>query len=72
MGHPRKSKPVEIETILNRRLFTIVNNKHRLVTHKDGHLLLFHRKKDAQRWLLNNDINDTWRVEKLEILVTKV
>jgi hypothetical protein len=74
-----KQKPSEIELILDKNLWVIVNNKHRPIYHKDGHLLIFPRKKDAESWLdtalekVNNtgDSIWTWRIIKLSILISR-
>lgn len=64
------NKDPEIQTILDKKLYMVVNRHHRPIYHKDGHLMLFSRKKDAERWLEKNQTED-WRIEKLNIYIFK-
>lgn len=71
----RQKKP-EVEQVLDRKLYVIVDNKHRPITHMDGHLMIFHRMIDAEDWLdkvaESADTRDIiWRVEKLSVYITK-
>ena len=69
--HPSKNKEPKPTQILNRRMFAIVNRRHRPVYHKDGHLLIFSRKRDAMTWLETNHVNLEWRTVPLEISIIK-
>lgn len=57
-------------TIADKKAFVIVDQKHRPVFHRDGYILVFYRKKDAEQWLLNlhvNQENELWRIMKMNI-----
>jgi hypothetical protein len=60
--------------VIFRKMFIIVDNKHKPIVHRDGHLLIFYRAKDATSWLFNNPDKAKigWRVVKMEVDITKV
>ncbi len=61
------------KTLINKKMFVVVDNDHKLVSHKDGHLLIFHRARDAKSWIFNNMKGDKgWRILKLEVDITKL
>lgn len=70
--HPKKQLN-EVQVIF-RKMFIIVDNKHKPIVHKDGHLLIFYRARDAVSWLFNNGIDGDkgWRVLKMEVDITKI
>lgn len=58
-----------------RKMFAIMDQRGRLLTHSDGHLMLFYRSRDARKWLENNDREDSkWelKVQKVQINVTQI
>ena len=68
--HPEK--PLNENQVIYRKMFVIVDNNHKLVVHKDGHLLIFYRARDAKNWLFDNIKEDKrWRIVKLEVDITK-
>lgn len=50
-------------------MFMIVNHKHKQVTHESGFLLLFYKRRDAQKWLLDNEVPETWRPIVVEVVI---
>lgn len=68
-----KYHDVVIVTLTDKVMFAIVNSKHKLVTHKDGYLLLFHKAKDAKLWIdtPGNRANREWRIIKIKTQITK-
>lgn len=67
-----KIKSPDIETILNKKLYIIVDEQHRPIHHSDGYMLFFHQKRKALRWIEKNaSDNLKWRLEKLSVLITK-
>lgn len=65
------SKATDKDQVIDKAIYAIVDNRHKLVTHEDGHLLVFHRRKDAFAWLLTNTSPDesNWRVNKLKLRI---
>lgn len=58
------------KTVINRKMFIIVDNKHKPVTHKDGHLLIFFRGKDARKYIQKNKANETWKEKRISLDIT--
>lgn len=57
-------------TITDKKVFVIVDSKHKPVTHRDGYMFIFYRKRDAERWLLNVSVSketEDWRVMRMNI-----
>jgi hypothetical protein len=66
-------KEPETETIMDKQLHAVVDRSHRLVHHKDGHTLLFTRKKDGISWLMNQkDIPDDWRLMRVDACIMTI
>lgn len=71
-----KNKKPLVETITSKKFWVMLNNKGRLVYHKDGHILIFSRKRDADSYLMDminwntaEDVNV--KLEKLDVIITK-
>ena len=64
--YSEKNKKPELDQILDRRMYVIVNRLSKPMCHRDGHLLIFYKKKEAMRWLEENKNEDEkWRVRAL-------
>jgi hypothetical protein len=73
-----RQKPPLVETVSNKRYWVILTDKGKIAS-KDGQLLIFYRRKDAQ--LFEEDIcfenrcdgeaANTRKIEKLDVLVTR-
>jgi len=82
--HLRQMKPTgskqihtdnnDTSTLTDRRAYAITDNKHKLVFHKDGHLLLFFTRRKASDYLKYNKCPDSWRPLriKLNIIYDKI
>lgn len=70
----RYKKEPEPRILTEREQWAIVDRKHKLVFHRDGHNLLFSRKKDADAWMIKHrlDIPEDWRILKVETSITTV
>lgn len=68
-----KLKEPGIITLLEKKMFVIVDHNHKPVYHRDGHLLIFSRARDGRSWLFNNKTQGSkeWRLLKLPISITK-
>lgn len=55
--------------ITDRKVYLIVDHKHKPVFHKDGYLLIFYNKRDTEEFLDNPKLPDTWRYIKAIIQV---
>lgn len=66
----------QIDTILDKKMWVIVDNKLRPISHKDGFILSFHRKRDAQNWLFCNvldlDSDNSWRIKPLNLKIEEI
>lgn len=66
----------QIDTILDKKMWVIVDNSLRPVCHKDGFILIFHRKRDAQDWLFENELKKNpdsfWRIKPLKVTVEEI
>lgn len=64
----------DTSTLTDRRAYAITDNKHKLVFHKDGHLLLFYTRRKANDYLKYNKCPEDWRPSriKLSILYDKI
>lgn len=59
-------------TLTTKKMFTIVDSSHKLVHHRDGHLLIFTKARDAKSWLFRNIKEDKgWRILKTEVIIMK-
>lgn len=58
-------------TITDRKIYAIVDQKHSLVFHKDGYIMLFMRKRTAQDFLDDPDIPKDWRPIRIKIHIEK-
>jgi hypothetical protein len=67
----QKSKSPEVETVLDKKLYIIVDNKHRPVHHKDGHFLFFSSKRRAENWMEKYRTDETWRIERLIVTILR-
>lgn len=68
------SKKPDIDTILNKKMWVIVDNHLRPITHAAGHIMIFYKKKDAQKWLDKNvdDRYSNWRLFPYKIIVEDI
>ena len=56
--------------ITNRRAYVIVDNKHKTVFHKSGHIIVFYSKKKALGYLQNNPgLPESWRVLRIQLKI---
>jgi len=69
-----KLKEPVVVTLLQKKMFVIVDHNHKPIYHRDGHLLIFSRARDGRSWLFNNKTQGSkeWRLLKLAINITKL
>ena len=60
----------EPRVVTSKKMYCLVDRKHKLVYHKDGHILLFSRRKDADEWLIDQDTPKDWRVMIYDVHIT--
>jgi len=63
----KETFPVQLIT---KKMFAICDNKGKILTHKDGHLLIFHRARDAKYWLYDMFMDTEWKIRKVQLAVT--
>jgi len=56
--------------VTSKKMYALVDHNHKLVYHRDGHILLFSRRKDANEWLVEKETPMKWRVEILDVHIT--
>lgn len=61
-----------LETVISRKMIIIIDIKGKAVSHSDGHLLIFYRKRDANYYIIRNKKTDIWRIKKVNLGVTTV
>lgn len=67
-----KTKSSIEETVLNKKMYLVVDEKHRPMYHEEGYIVMFIQKRKAYKWLEKNNINQQkWRLERLPIIITK-
>lgn len=60
------------KTIMNRKMFGILGINKRLMTHREGHLLLFYKSRDAKHWLFQNKLEGTCSIIRIKIDITQI
>lgn len=58
------------DTMTSRRAWALTDNKHSLVFHKDGHLLIFYTKRKAVDYLKYNKCPEIWRPTRIQLEIT--
>lgn len=58
------------QTVINRKMFIILDLRGKPLVHKDGHLLVFYRSKDARSFVFKNKGHDIWRIKRVELGIT--
>lgn len=61
----------DINIITDRKVYLIVDHKHKPVFHRDGMLLIFYNKRDAEDFLWDKKIPESWRYIKAIIQIQK-
>jgi hypothetical protein len=65
--YPEKNRQPEAITIIDKRLFLVVDRKNKPIAHRNGNILPFFRKRDAEKWLIENDIDGKrWRIVPID------
>ena len=59
----------DISNLTTRKVYVLVDNKHKLAFHKAGHLLIFYSKRDSLRYLTVNDCPKEWRTLKVKLSI---
>lgn len=57
-------------TIINRKMFIILDLKGKPLVHRDGHLMVFYRGREARSFLFKNKAQDIWRIKRVELDIT--
>ncbi len=65
-----KSPEAKSDTVIYRKMFIILDLKKKPLVHKDGHLLIFYRSRDAKSFVFNNKAQDLWRVKIVQLDIT--
>jgi flagellar basal body rod protein FlgG len=68
------NKKTEVDIITDKKQWVVIDNKGKLVYHRDGHFLIFSNKRIALAWFRENDKllkNTSWRLEKLTVCITR-
>lgn len=66
----KDSKPTLTGTVINRRMFIILDLKHKPLVHRDGHLMIFYRSREANNFIYKNKANEIWRVKPVRLDIT--
>jgi hypothetical protein len=57
-------------TLINRKMFIILDLKGKPLVHRDGHLMIFYRSKEAKSFVFNNKGQVAWRIKRVELDIT--
>lgn len=61
------SKEPLVKTVFSRKMVAILNKNKKMMTHKDGHLMLFYKIRDATLWLNRNKLTDLCQIIRVKI-----
>jgi len=57
-------------TVINRKMFIILDLKGKPVAHKEGYIFTFFRGRDARLFLNRNKAHDIWRIKRVQQEIT--
>lgn len=65
-----ESKPTNTGVVINRKMFIILDIKHKPLASREGHLYVFYRSKDAHSFIFRNKAVSKWRVKPVRLDIT--
>lgn len=57
-------------TVINRKMFIILDLKGKPVVHKEGYIMTYYRSRDARLFIFRNKAQDIWRIKRVELEIT--
>jgi hypothetical protein len=58
------------DTVMNRKMFIILDLKKKPMVHRDGHLMIFYKSKDAKSFIFKNKADAIWRIKTVRLDIT--
>ena len=66
----KETKPTLTKTLMNRKMFIILDLRKRPLVSREGHLYIFYRSRDANSFIFRNKASEKWRVKIVKLDAT--